>query len=152
MPQGNNYKKTVIKMETGVMKELISKYKKDVVLMSAIIVIAVLTFVIYFMSNKSAASEGEQYYIIVTMNNRTELVVPYGQAGTYEFENQVTGLKNVLVVKEDGVYVEHADCPDQICVMQGVINKEDYFLPIACLPNRFIVEIGTDIPKDYKMK
>ncbi len=49
------------------------------------------------------------------------------------------GGENRLYVQDDLVYMEKANCPDQICVKQGVIR--DGSVPIVCLPNKVVVRI-----------
>ncbi len=57
---------------------------------------------------------------------------------TIELEGKDGGHNTILV--EDGrVCIQHADCPDQICVHQGWIT--DNTLPIVCLPHQVIVEM-----------
>ena len=46
---------------------------------------------------------------------------------------------NRISVELGRIRVEHANCPDQICVNQGWIH--DNALPIVCLPNKLIIEI-----------
>ncbi len=48
---------------------------------------------------------------------------------------------NVLTVSGKGIYMEEADCPDQICVRQGEISME--LETIVCLPHRIVVEISS---------
>ena len=49
------------------------------------------------------------------------------------------GGENRVWVQEDLVFMDSANCPDQICVKQGVIK--DGSVPIVCLPNKVIVRI-----------
>ena len=49
------------------------------------------------------------------------------------------GGENRVYIQDDLVFMESANCPDQICVHQGVIT--DSTVPIVCLPNRVIVRI-----------
>jgi len=46
---------------------------------------------------------------------------------------------NVLVIDGYEVYMKEADCPDQLCVHQGSIEKSGTM--IVCLPNKITVEI-----------
>lgn len=48
-------------------------------------------------------------------------------------------LLNRISVEPGRIRVEHANCPDQVCVNQGWI--QDSALPIVCLPNKLIIEI-----------
>ena len=49
------------------------------------------------------------------------------------------GGENRVWVQEDLVFMDSANCPDQTCVKQGVIN--DGTVPIVCLPHKVIVRI-----------
>lgn len=46
---------------------------------------------------------------------------------------------NVLVIDGYQVYMKEADCPDQLCVQQGEIERAGTM--IVCLPNKITVEI-----------
>ncbi len=46
---------------------------------------------------------------------------------------------NCISVEPGRIRVEHANCPDQVCVNQGWIR--DSALPIVCLPNKLMIEI-----------
>lgn len=46
---------------------------------------------------------------------------------------------NVLLVEKGQISVVSADCPDGLCVKQGVISKHSK--TIVCLPNRLTVSI-----------
>lgn len=50
--------------------------------------------------------------------------------------------KNILLVKNGGVQVIHAECPDKICMKEGFIDKPGQ--SIVCLPFRIVVEIRGD--------
>lgn len=49
---------------------------------------------------------------------------------------------NTIKVSGDGISIAEADCPDQICVLQGTIR--DSLLPITCLPHRLVIELKPD--------
>ena len=46
--------------------------------------------------------------------------------------------ENIITVADGEVFVSHADCPDQICVQHGPLQKTGG--PIICLPNRLTIE------------
>lgn len=46
---------------------------------------------------------------------------------------------NVVAADAGGVWMHTADCPDQLCVKQGKIQKGS--LSIVCLPNRVTVTL-----------
>ena len=49
------------------------------------------------------------------------------------------GLSNTVEVSEGKIRVCEADCPDQVCVMQGWL--EDDIIPIACLPSGLVIQM-----------
>ncbi len=44
-----------------------------------------------------------------------------------------------MEVSEGKIRVCEADCPDQVCVMQGWL--EDDIIPIACLPSGLVIQM-----------
>lgn len=57
------------------------------------------------------------------------------------------GGSNTVTVEPGRICVSEADCPDQVCVMQGWLS--DQAMPIVCLPHRLIillkdVDLGSD--------
>ncbi len=64
---------------------------------------------------------------------------------TYNFTLTATGGgSNTVEVSPGGIAITQADCPDQICVMQGRIT--DSLLPITCLPHRLVIELKPETP------
>lgn len=51
---------------------------------------------------------------------------------------------NTVLVEPGRVCVSHANCPDQVCVMQGWISNS--VVPIVCLPNRLVIQIEGTAP------
>lgn len=64
------------------------------------------------------------------------------------FSFTVTGENNCfneIIVKDGGICISNASCPDKLCMHQGYIRSS--LLPITCLPNRLVIqvrEIGED--------
>ena len=69
--------------------------------------------------------DGTLLYTLDLRQNRTLTVS--GPAG-----------ENIITVADGKVFVSHADCPDQICVKHGALQKTGG--PIVCLPNRLTIE------------
>ena len=46
---------------------------------------------------------------------------------------------NTICIKEGGIFVEAANCPNQICVHQGEIRNS--LLPITCIPHGLVIEL-----------
>ena len=62
----------------------------------------------------------DTYYI----NLDTEVLLPTG---------------NKLVIKDEKVFIEEANCPDKLCIRRGFISRENE--SIICLPNKLVVRI-----------
>ena len=50
--------------------------------------------------------------------------------------------ENIVVIHDNSVYVESADCPGQDCVKMGKISKAGE--EIVCLPHRLVIRIEGD--------
>lgn len=60
---------------------------------------------------------------------------------------QEGGCRNIIVVTEEGVFMESSTCENQVCVDQGVIRYENRgsFIGanwIICLPNKVSIELA----------
>ena len=52
---------------------------------------------------------------------------------------------NEITVKDGGICISNASCPDKLCMHQGYIRSS--LLPITCLPNRLVIQVR-EIGKD----
>ena len=81
----------------------------------------------------------EQAVVRVTLDGKVVEELPLeGTEKTFTLTGE-SGLSNTVVVENGTVRVDHADCPDQICVDQGAISNGT--VPIVCLPNKLIIEV-----------
>ncbi len=55
-------------------------------------------------------------------------------------------ITNQLVIENGVVYMEQADCPDQICVKHKAISKNGEM--IICLPNEVYVEVESSVDNE----
>lgn len=86
----------------------------------------------------------EQYTAYIYQGNTLVQVIDLSAVTdeyTLEFVAPDKG-KNLILVQPDGISVTYADCPDQICVHQGVIRNS--LLPITCLPHGLIIELKSN--------
>ena len=74
---------------------------------------------------QSINQDGTLLYILNLRQDRTLTVT--GPAG-----------ENIITVADGEVFISRADCPDQICVQHGPLQKTGG--PIICLPNRLTIE------------
>ena len=49
------------------------------------------------------------------------------------------GGSNVILIQPGRICVESADCPDQICVLEGWLPE--FGLPIVCLPHNLLIQV-----------
>lgn len=49
------------------------------------------------------------------------------------------GAENVICMENETVWMEHASCPDGLCIKTGTITKT--MTPIICLPNKVMIQI-----------
>ena len=74
----------------------------------------------------------------VYLNNKLETIIDLKDNKEYYFES----IK--VIVNDNKIFVDQADCPNQICVKTPAISYVGQ--TIACLPNGFIIRIiGDDI-------
>lgn len=111
--------------------------------------IAIIVVVLLILINGN--SQGNQVYVTVK-----------GKTTTYSlFENQTIALTdneendpkvsalfvtNQIVIDNGQVYMERADCPDQVCVKHKAISKNGEV--IICLPNQVYIEVESDAEND----
>lgn len=63
----------------------------------------------------------------------------YGSYPLNEDAEILIGQTNRIVIQAGTVQMEAADCPDQLCVKQGIVSREGQM--IVCLPNRVTIQI-----------
>ena len=68
-----------------------------------------------------------------------EAVVRVGGEVQGRYPLSVDGVTNTLCIENGAARIMEADCPDQVCVRQGRVNKTGQV--ITCLPNRLTVSI-----------
>ena len=96
------------------------KYKKDIILIAAFVIIAVIAFV------------------VIKVDGQVVNTIPVNQNETLTIEGYQGG-SNIVTIENGGVTMTDADCPDKLCVKTGRISKTGE--TIVCLPHRVVVEI-----------
>ena len=80
--------------------------------------------------------EGAQ--VVITWNGEVDGTYPLDENQTFVFEGESGGY-NVVTIEDGFVFMEEANCPDQICVKHKPLNQTAD--PIVCLPNKLVVEV-----------
>lgn len=117
------------------MKE--KKNRKKVVLFFAVlgmlIVLIMISWKLFFPSYEGKVTakiyqDGELLYTIALdeVTESYELMVKGKQGG-----------ENRILVSPEGISVDYADCPDQVCVKRGTVAYSE--IPIVCMPNKLTI-------------
>ena len=99
------------------------KQKHWILTFAAIIAVCLLVWLLPRGGGQTALvyQDGTLFYTLDLRQNRTLTVT--GPAG-----------KTIITVADGEVFVSHADCPDQVCVQHGPLQKN------GGLPNRLTIE------------
>lgn len=87
----------------------------------------------------------EQRKAVVTVSEEGRVIYK----GRVETDHivETSGGSNRIVIRDGDVYMEYADCRDQVCVKEG---KAKPGKPLVCLPNHVIVTVSaSDGEPDY---
>ncbi len=101
--------------------------KGDIIVFSVSILLALLMLLIFIFPSKSAGK------VIIKQNNQTVY------SDSLSKDNLVDLGTNKAVIKDKKVYMQNANCKNQVCVKSGTISKKGEI--IVCAPNRIIIEI-----------
>ncbi len=103
--------------------------KKWEIILFAVIAAACIAFLaVRYLTREEGAT------VVVEVNGE--------EFGTYSLnkdqEIDINGT-NVLIIADGGAFMSQADCPDKLCISQGVISSNGQM--IICLPNRVFVQV-----------
>ena len=115
------------------------KYKlcrNDIILAAVFAAAAVALAVMFFLI--SGRKEGNT--AVITADGREYGRYSLSADRTIEISSE-KGL-NRVVIKDNAVHMEDADCPDGYCISRGNISKVGE--TIVCLPHRLVVEIRSE--------
>ena len=111
------------------------KAKADIILTASLLLLAA---VLYFVINADSSAGTTA---VVRINGKTVAEYSLAVNGTYP----LNGGTNTLIIENGTAHMEKADCPDKICVKQGIISKSGQC--ITCLPNKLTVTIEGGTPE-----
>ena len=126
------------------MKSRISKSRAELLLVIVIIAISVC---FYLYMNVINPLHGAKVQILVDGEVTQEYDLYSSQKVTIETEN---GGQNILVIDNGECYLEDANCPDKLCVKQGVISKSGQ--SIICLPHKAVITIAGGEEQDVDVE
>ena len=88
---------------------------------------------------QSSRTAGTQ--VVITWQGEENKVLSLGEDQTLIYEGD-EGQRNVVAIRDGVVFMEEANCPDQICVRHGPTDQTAD--PIVCLPNSLVVNVITN--------
>ncbi len=118
---------------------------KRACLLAGCILLVLTASVLFWVFNRSAARDPDTTYTAYLYQDGQLLqTIPLSQVTqSYCFTLEApSGGYNIIEVSTGAIAITEADCPDQICVLQGAIA--DSLLPITCLPHRLVIELRAD--------
>jgi len=104
-------------------------------IIGAVLVVAVAGLLVI----QALREEGAQ--VVITWNGEVDGTYSLEEDRTFVFEGENGGY-NVVTIEDGFVFMEEANCPDQICVKHKPLNETAD--PIVCLPNSLVVKVITD--------
>ena len=104
-------------------------------IIGAVLVVAVAGLLVI----QALREEGAQ--VVITWNGEVDGTYSLKEDRTFIFEGENGGY-NVVTIEDSFVFMEEANCPDQICVKHKPLNQTAD--PIVCLPNSLVVEVITN--------
>ena len=102
--------------------------RSDLYLVLALVFVALSLFAFNRIGEKSGG------YAVIYVENKEYKRLPLSEDTTLNING-----KNTVTVKDGQVFMESADCPDQLCVHQKPLKLSGR--DIVCLPNRVTVRV-----------
>ena len=107
------------------------KFKNDIILIAAVILIAAIALVYLIMFRQDGKS------VVVYVDKEIYGTYPLDKDATIEIISK--NGRNLLVISDGKASVTEASCPDLICVDHISVSAEGE--QIVCLPNKVVVSI-----------
>ena len=107
------------------------KYYKDIILILVLILVSIVIYIGY----SFLAVNGSIVRIYVNKEFYEELDLSVNQTKKISSEYGT----NIIIIKDNKVFVKSASCDNQICVNHKAISNSNE--SIICIPNRLVVRI-----------
>ena len=107
----------------------IKKYRLDIIVISAIMLVSVSLLLIMTLSKKEGA------VAVVEIDGKKVAEYSLAVNGEYSLNNGT----NVLVIENGQAYLNYSNCPDHTCEITGKIHYVGQ--TIVCLPNKLSITI-----------
>ncbi len=112
--------------------------KNDIIGIAAIVAIALIVAIgyqVYAHTGLGNSSEGP--FVVIQSVDKTIYSEPLSKSGEFEVKNQFG--TNLVKIENNSVWVDKADCDNQICVNTGKISNPGDM--IVCLPHQVLIQV-----------
>ena len=125
-------------------KKNVKKLRADIILIAALLLMGAVIALFIILT----AQDGSYAEILIDGKVSARYPLDHELVRTIHTENG----DNTIVIKDGGVFMKDADCPDKICINMGTIRKKGQ--TIICLPHKLVVEItdGKEMDTDVIVK
>ncbi len=115
------------------------------------ILLGIMVVVVFLLILIHGNAEGNQVHVTVNGNTTTYSLFENQKITLTNKEENDTAdsallITNQIVIDEGQVYMEQADCRDQVCVKHKAISKNGEM--IICLPNKVYIEVQSNTEKE----
>ena len=114
--------------------------KMDIVIIVLLLIISFTPHLIFF---KTSQKSSKNNYAIIQVDGKIHKKIDLSKVKKSEKVNlNLPNGKNTLLIKNNSIQMDSANCNDALCVKQGNISKVGQ--TIICLPHKLIIEIKGD--------
>ena len=114
--------------------------KMDIVIIAVLLIISFTPHLIFF---KTSQKGSKNNYAIIQVDGKIHKKIDLSKVKKSEKVNlNLPNGKNTLLIKDNSIQMDSANCNDALCVKQGNISKVGQ--TIICLPHKLIIEIKGD--------
>lgn len=114
--------------------------KMDIVIIAVLLIISFTPHLIFF---KTSQKGSKNNYAIIQVDGKIHKKIDLSKVKKSEKVNlNLPNGKNTLLIKNNSIQMDSANCNDALCVKQGNISKVGQ--TIICLPHKLIIEIKGD--------
>lgn len=112
-------------------------YKKDMMMVAAVLAAAVILTLIYQYKNGNHKAESTDAILEITIDGELYGTYPLNEEQKIDVISSYG--RNTVVIKENAATVTEADCPDKICAEMQKISQDGEI--ICCLPHRLFLTV-----------
>lgn len=119
--------------------------KWDIVLIASLLLLSLLPVAIFWASGSAVETQGT--HAIIYVDGSEYKRIPLSEhAGTDTLTIRTAEGYNTIVIDGDTIAITDADCPDKLCVHEGILKKPGQ--TSVCLPHKVMVEVQANDASD----